>query len=144
MKRIAEVFEMNGETFSTLKFVNDKIDPYISLMKDCKLKLINSNDIFPTPVHQSLLCAPKFPDEYKGTFKEDKIWNEDYGLWLTKEQLEKLEKDNKFKHNLTEVKLLIDFDESDEILLGELDNYLTQKFKMKKIEIGKENLNYRK
>jgi len=45
--------------------------------------------------------------------------------------------------SLKEVKLLIEIDEKDEVLLGELDHFLTQRFKIKKIEIGKENLTYK-
>lgn len=45
---------------------------------------------------------------------------------------------------MTKVILEIDFCESDEILLGELDHYLTQRFKIKSIKVGEENIAYNK
>ena len=44
---------------------------------------------------------------------------------------------------MTKVILEIDFCESDEILLGELDHYLTTRFKVKSIKVGEdENIFY--
>lgn len=123
---IAEPFKINGHEFLTIK--------EIPLMK-----------IYPCELTWLSKEYKKLIEDRKNTF--NKIWNEEYGFWCTPKDLERIKEEEKeitFEdiRKRKKVELIIETEDSNSVLLGELDHFLTKHFRVRSIEVGKENLRY--
>lgn len=73
MRKVREEFLVNGDgtKLTTLKFIPDKkkqINPFISLMKDCKIELIKPKVQRLLTYDIGLVCKVKYMTEYPCTF----------------------------------------------------------------------------
>lgn len=153
MIKVEGFYIKNNKIYRTLKFMPREITYFgISLVKDppkdCEIKeeaLGEIREKFNGSVRDYLLSKGKFleesPCKFIGVDLANGIDTEVRGH--TKNGIHYIDSIEQKTKKPTKVELEIDFPESDEILLGELDYFLRSRFNIKKIKVGKENINYK-